>query len=113
MFDQESAKRFLVDRIVRESRDEGVPLTKAEEYMLTWSESDPAFTVNESLVADFERHTSEDAFERKISALLWNAYTADATATPDMMTMYQQARDALSRGDHYLSVMMDPRVGSV
>jgi hypothetical protein len=113
MFDQESAKRFLVDRIVRESRDEGVPLTKAEEYMLAWSESDPAFTVNESLVADFERNTSEDEFERKISALLWNAYAADATVTPDVVTLYRHARDTLSQGDHYLSVMIDPRVGSV
>jgi hypothetical protein len=113
MFDQASAKRFLIDRIVRESRDRGAPLTTAEEFMLTWSESDPAFTVNESLVAEFERDSCEDVFERKISTLLWNAYRRDVIATPDVVTMYRQARDTLSQGDHYLSVMIDARVGSV
>jgi len=46
MFGQGSAKRLLVDRIVAEAKREGTPLERAEEYMLTWSESDPGFATD-------------------------------------------------------------------
>jgi hypothetical protein len=110
MFDQGSAKRFLVDRIVGE---EGTPLGRAEEYMLAWSESDPDFAMDDSLVDEFERVTPEKDFERRVSTLLWHAYAADVAASSDMVVTYREVRAALSEGDHYLSIMIDPRVGSL
>jgi hypothetical protein len=112
MFDQRSAKRFLVDRIVGQAKKEGTSLRPAEKYMLAWSESDPDFAVDDSMVGEFGRLTSEKDFERRVSTLLWHAYAADVAASPDMVMTYRQARAALSEGDHYLSIMIDPRVGS-
>jgi hypothetical protein len=112
MFDQGSAKRFLIDRIVAEAKKKGTPLERAEEYMLAWSESDPDFAIDDAMVNEFEQLTSEQDFERKVSTLLWHAYAADAAASPATVMTYRHACVALSKGDHYLSIMIDPRVGS-
>ena len=41
---QTEAKKFFVEKVLTEANRERVTLTKAEERMLSWSESDPDFT---------------------------------------------------------------------
>jgi hypothetical protein len=79
--------------------------------MLAWSESDPAFTIDEKMIADFERRTSEAAFESKISALLLRAHRKDVAVAPSIAATYQEAREVLATGDHYLSVIFDASIG--
>jgi len=43
---QRQAKQFFVERIVAQARREGLPLSSDEEWMLSFSESDPEFAVD-------------------------------------------------------------------
>lgn len=62
-FDREStAKAFFVDRIIQQAEREGVPLSEAQRYMLSWSETDPAFVQNMELNEQFETEISQAAF---------------------------------------------------
>jgi len=62
-FDSEStAKAFFVDRIIQQAEREGVPLSEAQRYMLSWSETDPAFVQNMELNEQFETEISQAAF---------------------------------------------------
>src|SRR5262249_15484050 len=71
------AKRFFVQKVVAEAEREGVPLSKAERHMLSWSESDPEFTPDLELAASLDQQMSDKEYETKVSGLLRRAYDRD------------------------------------
>jgi hypothetical protein len=79
--------------------------------MLGFSESDPDFVVDPSRVEQFESETSDSAFETRIADLIRRAHEHDLALDSSAGTLYQEARDSLRRGDHYLSVMVDRALG--
>jgi len=64
------AKRFLVDKVLRQARAEGLRLSEAEHKMLWWSESDPDVVVNPELPRQLASEMSDEAYEKKIGERL-------------------------------------------
>lgn len=108
---QSEAKRFFVTRILAEAVIQRAPLSPAEQYMLSWSESDPHFTQDPALTAAFADETNDTAFERKVVRLIREAYVRDVKPRPTARAQWRDAYSALSKGDHYLVVMLRNAIG--
>src|SRR6185436_18650528 len=104
---QAAAKRFVVAKVIEQAEREGVSLSAAERHMLSWSESDPDFVPDPTLVEAQEKEIPEAEFEAKIAGLIQRAYDRDAASDGDVRSIYRAARSKLSEGDHYILVMMD------
>jgi hypothetical protein len=104
---QGQAKRFFVERVIAQAAAEGVPLSDAEQRMLSFSESDPEFVVSPGLVEQLQGEISDDAYEAKIAALIEGAWRRDVECDSNARTVYREAYTVLSQGDHYLLVMID------
>jgi hypothetical protein len=109
---QSDAKRFIVDRVMRQAESEGVALTNAERHMLGWSESDPDFTPDLSLAEQLEQEQSDEEYERKVAALIRHAFERDGASDSEMRSRYRDAFNKLGEGDHYISIMMKDALGS-
>jgi len=59
----------------------------------------------------FEAEISDEVFEQKITALIKKAYAEDVRRDPSFKERYRQALRALNRGDHYISIMIQPALG--
>jgi hypothetical protein len=108
---QGQAKRFFVDRIVAQAKRENRPLSSDEEWMLSFSESDPEFAVDVGRVEALEAAISESDYEAKIAGLAHRACEADLAARPSTIADYKEAFRALSDGDHYLLIMLERGLG--
>ena len=109
--DKATAKRFFIDRIVSQAGKEGLSLSETERQMLAWSEAEmtPADAIE--LQARFEKETTDSEFERKISALVKQAYKEDLSHDGSAQTLYFEAFRMLNQGDHYLLIMIKPALG--
>src|SRR5688500_14968227 len=105
------AKRFLVDKVLRQARAEGLRLSEAEHKMLWWSESDPDVVVNPELPRQLASEMSDEAYEKKIGGLLSRSFAADEAANPATAEQWRQATKVLHQGDHYILVMLDDAIG--
>jgi hypothetical protein len=101
------AKRFFVERIVAQATFEQLPLSVAEQRMLSWSESDPEYKVDVSLPAQLQGEISDEAFEAKIAGLLQRAYECDAASDTGASQRYKDAYAVLKQGDHYVLMMIE------
>ena len=108
---QGEAKRFFVERVLAQARAEQVALSPAEQGMLSWSESDPAFTADPALVEQLAAELSEEAYEAKVAGLLERSYQRDLTSDGTVRDRYREAYSVLSLGDHYLLVMIRRALG--
>jgi len=108
---QSEAKQFFVARIAAEATTKNVPLSPAERYMLSWSESDPYFTQNPALTAAFGDETSDIEFESKVVRLIRESYAIDLKLQPTARVRWRDAYAALNEGDHYLLVMLRAALG--
>jgi len=79
--------------------------------MLSWSESDPSFTSDPALAEQLATEVSDEAYERKIAGLLERSYRRDLTADDAAGDRYREAYSVLTRGDHYLVVMIRRALG--
>ena len=100
------AKRFFVERIIAQSVAEGHPLSRAQRWMLSFSESDPEFAVDPSLVAECEAEISDDEYEAAVTGLLQRSYEHDQASGSVARNLYRDAHAKLAEGDHYLLVMI-------
>jgi hypothetical protein len=73
----ESAKQFLISKVVRQADSEGVLLSDLEKRMLNFSEGAVSAADIEA-VANFDSEYDSDAYEAKIARLLRRAYQHDA-----------------------------------
>ena len=101
------AKEFLVDRIVREAQQEGVPLSEVERKMLYFSES--AWTLPDitEVNAAFDCEYNQEEYERKVAQLIGNAREKDRENDRDAFDDWTEAARTLRGEDHYLLVMID------
>ena len=107
---QTDAKKFFVEKVLTEAKLEGVTLSKAEEQMLSWSESDPDFRADSALIEQLTEISDED-YESKMSTLLAGAYRRDLESNPLARDEYRHAYSVLSQGDHYILVMIERSLG--
>jgi hypothetical protein len=108
---QAEAKHFFVEKVIQRARNEGVSLSKAERWMLLFSESDSEFHVDPRLVDELASEMSDEAYETKIAGLLKRSYAADIAADAAARAVWQQAHSVLAHGDHYIQIMIDRAVG--
>jgi len=105
------AKRLLVEKIVARAAAEGNPLSSAQRWMLSFSESDPEVAVDPDLVARCEAEISADEYEAKVTGLLQRSYEHDLTSGSVARDLYREAHAKLAEGDHYLLVMVAAALG--
>jgi hypothetical protein len=103
---QAAAKRFFVAKILAQATREGTPLSGDEEWMLSFSESDPAFIVDVPRVEALESTIPERQYESKIAGLVRRACESDVTAGSSTLDEYTAGLRTLEQGDHYLSIMV-------
>ena len=111
MQSQSEGKRFFIDAILSQASRDDVPLSDNERWMLGFSESDPEFVVDPERLSAFESEISDQAFEAKVARLIRRAYDHDSEQDSQAPAVYRDARESLSRGDHYLLVMIDEALG--
>jgi hypothetical protein len=112
MSNQPQAKRFFIDRIIQQAQLENILLSDSEKYMLSWSESEEGFRINQRLMDQFYAETSDKLFEKKIIELLKQAYNTDVNKDKGIKESYQKAYSELNKGDHYILVMIKSALGS-
>ncbi len=104
---QGQAKRFFVDKIVAQAAKEGHLLSENERWMLSFSESDPEFTVDHTRVAALAAELPDAEYEEKVAGLARRACAADMASHPDALATYREALRVLREGDHYIVIMLD------
>ena len=100
------AKKFLIERVREQAAAEGRELTPVEEHALAFSVED--VEIDEVLQAAFEREHRLDQFERKMDGLLERALERDRASRPDNAALWEDAYGTLTRGDHYILVVLKP-----
>ncbi len=108
---QSDAKSFFMERIMNQAEYEGTNLSKAQRYMLAWSESDPSFVQNGKLNEEFEKEITEKEYEEKVQGLIKRVYERDVNLSPEAKDTYRDAYKTLSKGDHYILVMLRAALG--
>jgi hypothetical protein len=104
---QGQAKRFFVDKVAAQAAREGTPLSDAERQMLSFSESDPEFVVNPAVVEKLQAEISDEDYEAKVTGLIERSWKRDVEADSNARNVYSEAFMTLSKGDHYLLVMLN------
>jgi hypothetical protein len=100
------AKDFLVGQTVEQASVEGVPLSNLEKRMMYFTEFDDSCEDPIKLNDEFEALHDSEAYERKISRLLYHAYHRLREQNPTTKQMWDEAVQTLKSGDHYLLVML-------
>jgi hypothetical protein len=101
------AKQFFVNKIILQTQIDRIALSEAEQYMLNWSEVENDFKIDEALTDEFNKQTTNEKFEKKISVLIEHAFETDVKRDPKMKRVYHQAYRVLCKGDYYLNLMID------
>ena len=105
------AKEFFIQKVIAQAENENFLLSRAEKYMLHWSEKDPSFHIDQTLIEEFETETSEAEYEKKISRLIVQAYDKEIELDNTAKDKYRQAYKALKSQDNYLFIMVDKAIG--
>jgi hypothetical protein len=103
---QGQAKRFFVDKIIAQAATEGQSLSEAERWMLSFSESDPDFIVDPTLVEQLAAEISDETYEAKVAGLIQRSYARDVVFDSAAHESYREAYTILNQGDHYLLIML-------
>jgi hypothetical protein len=109
---QSDARRFFVERIVEQAQRDGVALSDDERQMLRWSESEPDSVADPALAERLAATIADADYEAKIAALLSRSFARDVASDPGSKQVWSEAMNILSRGDHYLLVMLNQSVGT-
>lgn len=106
------AKKFFIDKIKFQAVRENIRLSEAEEYMLSWSETEE-FAINQTLLDKFNEETTDKEFEKKITNLIKHAFEFDIKRDSEMEETYRSAYYALKTEDHYILIMIEDGIGSI
>jgi hypothetical protein len=101
----ESAKQFLLTKVLEQAGRDGVSLSEIEKRMLLFSEQSGS---DEDMQAEkeFDATCDDQRYEAKISKLFRRAYAYDKK-TVDEKNSWKEALDALRKADIYMLVMVD------
>ena len=109
--DQQKAKQFFIDKVSQQAKKSGVPLTAAEQLMLTRTGTERS-AIDNKLINQFCAETTYGEFERKVGSLLKKAYEAEVNADVEKKEIYRNAYKVLRQGDHYIQMMIDDSIGT-
>jgi len=96
----ESAKEFLISKVLEQADDDGIVLSELERRMLRFSEGTASEDDIEA-AEQFENEHDSDAYEAKIARLLRRAYERDG-----QKNRWHAAVRALRSEDWYILVML-------
>jgi hypothetical protein len=102
----QQAKEFLISQIVEEAQRENVSLSEVERKMLYFTETEETLPDIYEINDQFERDYDGPAYEKKIAALLRDAYRRICSGSPEGKNRWKQAICDLRGEDHYLLVML-------
>lgn len=100
----ESAKQFLVNRIIEQAKIDGAGLSEVEKRMFLFSATapNPDWEANEKFEAGYD----DSEYEKKIAKLLRHAYAHDKKVS-GQAGLWQEHLEALREEDFYGLVMVD------
>ena len=104
------ARLFFVEKIVQQAQRDGVSLSDDERQMLLWSESAPDSVADPTLAEGLAAEVSDVDYESKIVGLLKRSFNGDVAADPGAKNEWGTALSVLSRGHHYILIMIDQAV---
>lgn len=99
------AKDFLVSKIKQQAELESVPLEDPEIQMLYFSEQGGLSGKMQEVAAGFDSKYDSNAYEKKISRLMRNAYKRLKREHSPERETWDEAIRTLRKGDHYILVM--------
>jgi hypothetical protein len=105
------ARQFFVEKIVQQAQSEGVSLCEDEQQMLLWSESAPDSVADAALAERLAAEIPDAEYESKIVDLLRRSFDAETAIEPAAKEVWGTALSVLSRGDHYILVMINEALG--
>jgi len=99
----QSAKEFLVSKVLQQADEDGIMLSQLERRMLSFSEGTASADDIEA-AEQFDLEYDSDAYEAKIARLLRRAYQRDAKLGQEHL--WHAAVRALRSEDWYIVVML-------
>ena len=82
-----------------------------QKQMLLWSEVEPDSVADPALAERLSAAIPDTDYEAKIAGLLTRSFSRDVATDADRKRVWSDAMNVLSRGDHYLLVMINQSVG--
>ena len=101
-----AAKEFLISRVIKEAKADGVTLSEVERKMLYFTEVHPSLPDIYDVNEQFERNYDSDEYEAKISRLLKDARDRDRKESASGDQAWKDALNTLRKEDHYILVMV-------
>lgn len=101
----QEAKDFLVSKIKQQAELDNVPLEDLEVQMLYFTEQGGLSAKMQEVAADFDSKYDSNAYEKKISELMHDAYKRLKRAHSTETETWGKAIRTLRKGDHYILVM--------
>lgn len=107
---ERDAKEYLIQRIEAEAKSEGVPLSEVERKMLYFTETGWTLPDIMEVNAEFERDYDNDEYEQKVLNLAQAIERHNKGKGGADQATWDDAVVKLSEGDHYLLVLINPRL---
>ncbi|MBS1800095.1 MAG: hypothetical protein JSS95_09745 [Acidobacteria bacterium] len=104
------AKEFVISRIVMQSQMEGASLSDIERKMLYFSETGWTLPDMNEVSNAFDRDYDEASYEQKIGTLAHNFLANSHRDNRDEFEAWKEAIRTIRQEDHYLLVLIDPRL---
>jgi hypothetical protein len=101
------AKDYLTGKIVEEAERNGIPLTEVERKMLYFTETGWTLPDMKQVSSEFDRDYDQDEYEQKIGGLAGKIQSRLRAQGGPEEEIWDRAMMKLSRGDHYLLVLID------
>lgn len=102
-----AAKEYLIERIVAQAKQDGTELSEIERKMLYFTESGWTLPDMAEVSAKFDQEYSQDEYEGKIGQIVGRVHETASEADEET---WDEAVAVLSSGDHYLLVLINPRL---
>jgi hypothetical protein len=99
-----NAKKYLVNRVMEQAKQDGIPLSEIEIQMLGFAEA-TASAKDMEAAAVFERDFNDEEYEAKVAKLLKRAYQQDKESGVE--AAWERALIELADEDMYLLVMIE------
>ena len=101
------AKEYLVGIIANEAEHDGAPLTEVEQKMLFFTETGWTLPEMKQVSAEFDKSYVQDQYEAKITSIVAKVRAKFTDEGQQEQLTWDSALGKLSRGDHYLLVLIN------
>lgn len=104
------AKKYLIERILRQASQNGISLTEIERKMLYFSETGWTLPDMMAISQEFDQAYNQDEYERKIGQIIRRIHDQPDTNRDE--DHWDKAVQRLREEDHYLLVLIDGAVNN-